>query len=505
MYEFKGFGNRIETFRKQKGITQEDLASKLGITSQAVSKWENGLSYPDIEIIPAICAILDISLDDIFGKIKKDVSNLGFPPVYKGLNLVQTYADVACYSDKEIIQTGVQGQPAPSTVQFKDGSIAEFTSRRIVNRGTGKILLKTIDDSIVNEDSRSGSFFKKLTDKNKEAFTSVKNEYGDIMELNCSIPNANCEIIKVPGDITTVYAEGYTQLIDLLQFEYDGVTLKLDYDKDQMNKINTDKWDIKKNNIKIELASKLDELHNIILSIHGSGGINLAVPSASAHMSIHGSGNISASGISFGNVNAAIHGSGNINFENAGNLVTAIHGSGNVNFNNSDNLDAKIHGSGNVNFNDTGECSLAIHGSGDVRLNNSGVCKANIHGSGDISANYIESLESGIHGSGDIEVRQCNGLSINIHGSGDFKGDKVNKSISASIRGSGDIVIREGEVETFNVYIDNGKVNARGVTAQRAKIEMPNRGRVEIGRVVIESIEKCGDHAEVIIHHRGRE
>ena len=497
MYEFKGFGKRIETFRKQKGFTQEDIASKLGITSQAVSKWENDLSYPDIEIIPTICAILDVTLDDIFGRIKADLSNIEFPQVYKGVNFVCSFGNIACYSDKEVEKS------EDSTVMFKDGSIAEISNRRIVNKGTGKIFLKTADDSFISEDSRSDNFFKKLVGKDRAEITSVKFEYGDIMELECAILNSNCEIIPVLGDVTTVYAEGYTQLIDLLQVEYDGVTLKVDFDKEQMNKIDMNKWDIEKNKIQIELASTLEELHKIILSVHGSGNVKLNVPSASANMSIHGSGEISAPDISFGNMNAQIHGSGNIKFEDAGNLVTSIHGSGIVYFKNSDNLNASIHGSGIINFNDTGDCSLAIHGSGDIKFKNSGVCKANIHGSGDISANNVEFVEAGIHGSGDLEVRECNGLSINIHGAGDFKADRVNKSISATIRGSGDIVIKEGEVETFSVDIDNGKVIAKGVTADRANIEVPNRGKVEIGRVRIESIEKCGDHAEVIIHNRG--
>jgi len=45
---------RIGQLRKQKGLTQEQLASRLGVTSQAVSKWENELSCPDVALLPVI-------------------------------------------------------------------------------------------------------------------------------------------------------------------------------------------------------------------------------------------------------------------------------------------------------------------------------------------------------------------------------------------------------------------------------------------------------------------
>ena len=50
-------GNKIHELRKVKGITQETLASVLGITGQAISRWEAGGSYPDMEMIPTLSLI----------------------------------------------------------------------------------------------------------------------------------------------------------------------------------------------------------------------------------------------------------------------------------------------------------------------------------------------------------------------------------------------------------------------------------------------------------------
>lgn len=58
-------GNRIQKFRKEKGLTQEELAAKLGLSSQAVSKWENDASCPDISLLPQLCDLLGITADEL--------------------------------------------------------------------------------------------------------------------------------------------------------------------------------------------------------------------------------------------------------------------------------------------------------------------------------------------------------------------------------------------------------------------------------------------------------
>ena len=64
-------GKNIAKYRKLLGLTQEELGVKLGVTNQAVSKWESEVSMPDVMLLPEIATVLGISLDDIYGIAKE--------------------------------------------------------------------------------------------------------------------------------------------------------------------------------------------------------------------------------------------------------------------------------------------------------------------------------------------------------------------------------------------------------------------------------------------------
>ncbi|MBQ8813927.1 MAG: helix-turn-helix transcriptional regulator [Lachnospiraceae bacterium] len=59
-------GEKIRSLRKQKNISQEVLAQVLGVTFQAVSKWETGAAMPDVTMIPAIASFFEVSTDELF-------------------------------------------------------------------------------------------------------------------------------------------------------------------------------------------------------------------------------------------------------------------------------------------------------------------------------------------------------------------------------------------------------------------------------------------------------
>ena len=70
-------GMNIRTLRQQKGLTQEQTAAQLGVTAQAVSKWETGANTPDIALLPALAELFGVSIDALFGR--------ELPPMPEGL------------------------------------------------------------------------------------------------------------------------------------------------------------------------------------------------------------------------------------------------------------------------------------------------------------------------------------------------------------------------------------------------------------------------------------
>ena len=67
-------GARISARRKDKGLTQEALANILGVSNQAVSKWESDACCPDIALLPQLVDALEMTLDELFGRESKETS-----------------------------------------------------------------------------------------------------------------------------------------------------------------------------------------------------------------------------------------------------------------------------------------------------------------------------------------------------------------------------------------------------------------------------------------------
>ena len=65
------FGKTIQELRKQKDITQEELAAQLGVTAAAVSKWENNYTLPDILMLCALADFFDVSTDKLLGRVQE--------------------------------------------------------------------------------------------------------------------------------------------------------------------------------------------------------------------------------------------------------------------------------------------------------------------------------------------------------------------------------------------------------------------------------------------------
>ena len=116
-------GLKIAYYRKLNGLTQEELAEKAGVSTQAVSKWEQQISCPDIMLLPALANIFKITIDELFGlSLEKEtvyslVSGLPWPDddivrvaVYNGRKLMDQ-SDYECAEGINVINFVYHGKP----------------------------------------------------------------------------------------------------------------------------------------------------------------------------------------------------------------------------------------------------------------------------------------------------------------------------------------------------------------------------------------------------------
>ena len=71
----KNIGEMISSLRKEKGMTQNDLAEKMNVTDKAVSKWERNISCPDINSIPKLAEILGTTVEELLNAQSKKENN----------------------------------------------------------------------------------------------------------------------------------------------------------------------------------------------------------------------------------------------------------------------------------------------------------------------------------------------------------------------------------------------------------------------------------------------
>ena len=82
-------GKFIQELRKEKKLTQEDVAKRLGVTDRAISKWENGRGLPDYSLLKPLCELFDISVNELLsGKhiLEKDYKRVSDENIVNSLN-----------------------------------------------------------------------------------------------------------------------------------------------------------------------------------------------------------------------------------------------------------------------------------------------------------------------------------------------------------------------------------------------------------------------------------
>ncbi len=100
----KTIGKKLYELRKQSGFTQDYVAEKLGVSAQAVSKWENDIACPDIMTLPNIANLYGISIDELFKneEVKSNVKFEKTEKVNENELIFRVYVDTANGDDIKV-------------------------------------------------------------------------------------------------------------------------------------------------------------------------------------------------------------------------------------------------------------------------------------------------------------------------------------------------------------------------------------------------------------------
>ena len=387
------FPHIIATARKNAKLTQESFAARLGITPQAVSKWENGVGYPDITLFPTIAQVLNIPIAHLFGQTTQTSAPPAFPKKYNGLPLVLVHARLVCYSSK----TPAGELDENNILHFTDGSFADWNSQTVTNVGPGEIRLYHAEDILPELELASDG--ETVAEQDLAPFRRLS--------LTLSLP---CEVQILPSEDGKFHlsATGDPRFLAALHTELfdEKLSVELQRRDGQQNLHGQNR---------LILTLGASPMETLELLINGSSDCRIQPDFHRMQIKINGSGDVQAE--TCDHLTLAINGSGDAKFENA--RATAqiyINGSGDVSLAQCHNPQIGINGSGDVQLEQvSGELSATISGSGDIRCLQGDLTKltVGINGSGDFLAEGLttQTADLRIEASGHISIGRIIGAS----------------------------------------------------------------------------------------------
>lgn len=406
MAGIENFGMIVLEARRRAGMTQEIFAGKLGITPQAVSKWENGLGYPDVTLFPEIAEVLDIPIERLFG-VETDQSRIvPFPPKKDGLDYIFSYNNRACYSSKSPERIDAE----KSVVYFTDGSQADCGRGSAVNIGEGEIRFFEAEEQ---ED---------VYDSGK---TELKSEFPEFSSVSAKL-SMPCEfrIKHSEKGKGSIEASGNSKFISRINAEVNGDTLEISFKNSD-----SDCGSRSRNTFTVFLPADHGSVFKI--SVGGSANCKIEPTCGILEISIAGSGDVAAADCN--------------------------------------RMDCRIAGSGGIKVGKVAfGTNISISGSGDLEADSLCAPLIKIAGSGSIRTREVkgDEMNVSIAGSGEIE---CGGevdtLKLKVQGSGDFEASGLTVGEAhLSVSGGGDIVIGRIKRASYETLGKNTtlKVLARG-------------------------------------------
>jgi len=384
MKKNKEFKDLITELRKARGLTQDELAARLNITPQAVSKWERGAGLPDVTLFPDIAKLLGVPIGTLFGEGTDSESTVRTSQF--GLPLVHHTKNIACYSDKILLSANER------EAVFEDQSTVNFSSRTVTNRGPGEIRLAETE-AVIEKHGTWGSTDTSLS-RDYSGFTGIS--------LDVAYPSS-VKVVPEENGFTGIKASGIPEFIGNIDSYLSDDVLHVKVESSYGHNGKKDN-----NYLTVFIPENCRGNHIIVC---GSSSVELQTDYDISFLSISGSGTINAKNV-YGKFCATISGSGIID-------VGDVSGEGEL----------SIAGSGIIRAGELSErFEIKIAGSGDITAKKAKDASAEIAGSGDIKIEEVSgTLFSQIAGSGEIHCKkgEVDKLSLAIYGSGEFYGKEL--------------------------------------------------------------------------------
>ncbi len=172
-----GIGEKIKELRKRDGRKQEDLAKALGVTAQAVSRWEAGTCYPDMNLIPAIANYFHVSIDSLFG-YQNDREGK-----------INAYA-------KEALRRMFEGQDITETIQFLRKCLEEFPGEaKLQSHLASALASKGFQETTPNNPylEEAAAIYEDLSKNDPGVVGSLLHVYAHMGELEKAEKKANAQ------------------------------------------------------------------------------------------------------------------------------------------------------------------------------------------------------------------------------------------------------------------------------------------------------------------------
>ncbi|MBQ8431543.1 MAG: DUF2807 domain-containing protein [Clostridia bacterium] len=401
MSSFKHFAKTVSDKRKEKKLTQEALAARLGISPQAISKWENGMGLPDVTLFPVLAETLGVSLEELFGVGAAEESSR-VPPTYGGLPMAGTGARRVCYSAKPVVEQ--KGEK----ILFGDGSEADLESGWSTNCGAGEIRIYKMEEISWGPRKRYSGEIKTV----EETYSNFDSVYLSVSRY-CSVRVLKSEDEKGRLEITA-----NEEFLDATTITCENKLLKV-HVKSRNNGDSREE-----SAIKVFVPFNTGRL--LHLSLYGECKANVKPDFAEGEIKISGCGEIQLGSFSK-RLYSSISGSGSIQGgDSLGNTTLRVSGSGDMRFGRLNNVEINIAGSAHIEGHGAeGSTKVKISGSGDLELGEvRGTMEAKITGSGEIfCSGELEKLVYSVSGSGGLQGKGLTVTDAEIHtvGAGDVE------------------------------------------------------------------------------------